>query len=60
MVRHLPKYQGKEKKRCSKETVHQKQKKERGKEDSKEAVHGSKLKKSGIKQRNRTQPWTKG
>ena len=39
MGRHLPKYQGKEKKRDSKETVHQKnQKKERGKEGSKEAI----------------------
>ena len=62
MGRHLPKYQGKEKKRDNKETVHQKQKKERGKdgnkeaiqmkgkEGSKEAVHESKSKKNqGLK-----------
>ena len=60
MGRHLPKYQGKEKTSGSKETVHQKQKKERGKEGSKEAIHESTLKNQGFKSAVRIQPWNGG
>ena len=72
MGRHLPEYQGKKRKETAKKlSIKNKRKrqekktakklsKRKRKEGNKEAIHGSKLKKSGIKERSRIQPWTGG